>query len=131
MSSASPISMYANPQSVRPASDLYDPMGPGMNVMGNDPRIQLVQRAQGLAGTEGVQAAGAWQKFLSPLTEFKNKFESILSDISRRVEKGNLTTADLFQIQFQLTQLSYVNDLSSKIADKGSQGVQTLFRNQG
>ena len=38
---------------------------------------------------------------------------------------------DLFQIQFQLVQLSYMGDVSAKTADKISQGTQTLFRNQG
>lgn len=112
-------------------SDLYDPMGVGMNAMGNDPRLQLVQGPKTLDGTEGIQAAGIWQKLLAPLSEYKNQFEAILHDIGRRVSSGNLTTSDLFLIQFKLTQLTYINDLSSKIADKGSQGIQTLFRNQG
>lgn len=112
-------------------SDLYDPTGVGMNAMGNDPRLQLVQGPKTLDGTESVQAAGVWQKLLSPLSQYKDSFERILNDIGCRVSRGNLTTADLFMIQFQLTQLTYINDLSSKIADKGSQGIQTLFRNQG
>lgn len=37
---------------------------------------------------------------------------------------------DLFSLQFELMQLSLQQDLTAKVADKLSQGVQTLFRNQ-
>jgi hypothetical protein len=85
--------------------------------------------AKGAAKAEGT--GSVYNKILAPLTEFRAGFDKILGNISDLVGKGNLSMADLIQVQFQLTQLSYMNDLSAKTADKVSQGVQTLFRNQG
>lgn len=38
--------------------------------------------------------------------------------------------SDLFSLQFELMQLTLQQDLTAKVADRLSQGVQTLFRNQ-
>ncbi|MDR2664493.1 MAG: hypothetical protein LBB14_03150 [Puniceicoccales bacterium] len=76
-------------------------------------------------------ASSAIQKVLKPLSEFRKGYDKIVTDISDIVSRGHVSMQDLFQIQFQLTQLSYMNDVSAKTADKISQGTQTLFRNQG
>jgi hypothetical protein len=72
-----------------------------------------------------------YEKILNPLKEFRANFDKIIGNIGGIVGRGDLGMKDLMQIQFQLTQLSYMNDLSAKTADKLSQGIQTLFRNQG
>ncbi|MDR2677568.1 MAG: hypothetical protein LBB26_03330 [Puniceicoccales bacterium] len=78
-----------------------------------------------------AQQASLYSKMLSPLYEFRQKFDEIAGGIGSLVNQGNISMADLFSVQFQLMQLGYMNDLSAKTADKLSQGVQTLFRNQG
>jgi hypothetical protein len=85
--------------------------------------------ARGAGKAEG--GGSVYNKILAPLTEFRAGFDRILGDITNLVGRGNLSMGDLMQVQFQLTQLSYMNDLSAKTADKISQGMQTLFRNQG
>lgn len=45
-------------------------------------------------------------------------------------EKGPMEMRDLFSLQMELMQLSFQQDLAAKVADKMSQGIQTLFRNQ-
>jgi hypothetical protein len=82
---------------------------------------------------KGVQAqrGDIYSKILSPLYEFRQKFDEIAGDISAMVARGNISMGDLFSVQFQLMQLGFMNDLTAKTGDKLSQGVQTLFRNQG
>jgi hypothetical protein len=50
---------------------------------------------------------------------------------TQMVSGSKMTSASLLEMQFLVMQLAYVNELSSKVADKTSQGLQTLFRNQG
>lgn len=78
-----------------------------------------------------ISEADLYQQIIQPLSEFRRSFDRIIGNIGDIATRGNMSMADLFQIQFQLTQLAYMNDLSAKTADKLSQGVQTLFRNQG
>lgn len=43
----------------------------------------------------------------------------------------NMTSKALLELQYLVQQLAFVNEVASKTADKTSQGLQTLFRNQG
>lgn len=45
--------------------------------------------------------------------------------------KGELTMEDMMKLQFEVMQLGIEQDITTKMADKTSSGVQTLFRNQG
>ncbi len=45
--------------------------------------------------------------------------------------KGDLTMEDMMKLQFEVMQLGIEQDITTKMADKTSNGVQTLFRNQG
>jgi hypothetical protein len=47
------------------------------------------------------------------------------------IHGANVSMNELMRVQFYVQQLAYLNELSSKVADKTSQGAQTLFRNQG
>ena len=42
-----------------------------------------------------------------------------------------LTPTELMQLQFEILHLTLQEELTSKVADKTDQGVQTLFKNQG
>jgi type III secretion system YscI/HrpB-like protein len=41
-----------------------------------------------------------------------------------------MASQTMFQLQFDLTMLSMQSDMTARIADRVSQGLQTLFRNQ-
>jgi hypothetical protein len=90
-----------------------------------------LEMTESVDGASQVQQASIYHKMLSPLYEFRQGFSEITGNIAGLVEQGNISMANLFSVQFQLMQLGYMNDLSAKTADKLSQGVQTLFRNQG
>jgi hypothetical protein len=69
---------------------------------------------------------------LSTIQNLRNKFREIQHSVENLVKsKQDFTTADLMKMQYDVMQLAYLNELSSKTADKTSQGAQTLFRNQG
>jgi hypothetical protein len=85
----------------------------------------------GVASESTTQNVNMYNKMLAPLYEFRQSFDKITRNISDLVGRGNISMSDLFSVQFQLMQLGYMNDLSAKTADKLSQGIQTLFRNQG
>ena len=62
----------------------------------------------------------------------RDQFLKIQHNLEALAQKGqDFSSADLFQMQYDVMQLSYINEISSKTADKTSQGAQTLFRNQG
>jgi hypothetical protein len=85
-----------------------------------------------LGATNASQATtGLYQKMLGPLQDFRVNFDKIVGNVGTMASRGDISMADLMQIQFQFTQLSYMNDLSAKVSDKISSGMQTLFRNQG
>ncbi|MDR0339981.1 MAG: hypothetical protein LBH53_00210 [Puniceicoccales bacterium] len=83
------------------------------------------------AASSSDKSASIAKRMLNPLTEFRKNFDRAVNDISGIVARGGISMQDLIHIQFQMTQLSYMNDISAKAADKLSQGTQTLFRNQG
>jgi hypothetical protein len=69
---------------------------------------------------------------LNSIQSVQDKFNEIHHDIKILVEKKeDFSSTDLMKMQYNVMQLTYLNELSSKTADKTSQGAQTLFRNQG
>lgn len=53
-----------------------------------------------------------------------------LEEIKEAMNSGDLTTSELLSLQLKMQQLTQQQELASKVADKTSQGVQTLFKNQ-
>jgi len=56
--------------------------------------------------------------------------DHIQSAVGAPEEGKPMEMRDLFNLQFELMQLTLQQDLTAKVADRLSQGVQTLFRNQ-
>lgn len=104
---------------------------------------------QGETGQQGVSAAGGpvevqqAQKVEGP----KNLGDAILEGMERvkeshtgQVDKINqlleksgaepMSVQDAMRLQFELMQLNLQQEVTTKAADKTSQGVQTLFKNQ-
>lgn len=69
---------------------------------------------------------------VNSIQSVRDQFLKIQHNLESLAQKGqDFSSADLFQMQYDVMQLSYINEISSKTADKTSQGAQTLFRNQG
>lgn len=84
--------------------------------------------------TMGVRpvASSPTQGILDSIQSVRDVFKGITKKIDYLSSRGHdPTSKDLLEMQFLVLQLSYVNELSSKVSDKTSQGLQTLFRNQG
>lgn len=84
--------------------------------------------------TMGVRpvASSPTQGILDSIQSVRDVFRAITHRIDYLSSRGaDPTSKDLLEMQFLVLQLSYVNELSSKVSDKTSQGLQTLFRNQG
>jgi hypothetical protein len=83
-------------------------------------------------GVEPVESRTPGEGILNSIQAVRNE----IMEIERTVvglmsRKQDFSTADLMKMQYHVMQLTYINELSSKTADKASQGAQTLFRNQG
>lgn len=94
------------------------------NVTYSDP-----MKTQGTAITSNVTPG---EGIVQSIQSVRDKFLEIENNVRMLAQKGtDFSSADLFQMQYDVMQLTYLNELSSKTADKTSQGIQTLFRNQG
>lgn len=70
---------------------------------------------------------------LEGIERSRTAYEGHISNINEMVNKASgeeMTSSELMKMQFELMELNMQQDLTSKVADKSSQGVQTLFRNQ-
>ncbi|MDR1366759.1 MAG: hypothetical protein LBJ13_02520 [Puniceicoccales bacterium] len=66
--------------------------------------------------------------------EMRDAYNNIINSIDQLMankDGSNFTTADLLTLQMYVMQLAFINEVSSKVADKTGQCAQTLFRNQG
>jgi hypothetical protein len=79
-----------------------------------------------------VQRVTPGDGVLNTVQSVRDQFMKIQNHVETLVnKKQDFSTSDLMALQYEVMQLTYLNELSSKVADKTSQGAQTLFRNQG
>lgn len=72
------------------------------------------------------------QAVTNSIQRIQDQFAEIESHLTELTSKGqDLGTEDLLMMQYDLLQLNYVCEMSTKTADKTSNAAQTLFRNQG
>lgn len=88
-------------------------------VDGADPKAG--PRALGEALVDGI---------MSVKNDYDNRFARIAESLAANKDK-DLTMTQALQIQYELMQVGLSQELTAKMADKTSSGVQTLFRNQG
>jgi type III secretion system YscI/HrpB-like protein len=70
---------------------------------------------------------------LDGLDQMRTRHDMRMENIQDKLtspEGGELTVQDAMALQFEVMQLGIEHDLTTKVADKTSQGVQTLFHNQ-
>ncbi|MDR1528142.1 MAG: hypothetical protein LBS22_00955 [Puniceicoccales bacterium] len=74
-------------------------------------------------------------------SEYQNRISDFMSSVKRQLDhmadvaaelaqKPDLSQQDLMRIQYEVMQMSVVLDVASKVGDKGSQALQTLFRDK-
>ena len=72
------------------------------------------------------------QAVTNSIQRIQDQFAEIEAHLTELTNKGqDLATEDLIMLQYDLLQLNYVCEMSTKTADKTSNAAQTLFRNQG
>ncbi len=70
---------------------------------------------------------------LDGLEQMKHSHDTRAASIEEQFAASGaepMSVQDCMKLQFEVMQLSLEQDMTGKIADKTSQGVQTLFRNQ-
>jgi hypothetical protein len=70
------------------------------------------------------------QKFFDAMKGVSNAVNEFYMYIKGATQSGDFSMHKLFEVQFKVTQMTVLLDVSSKIGDKGGQAFQTLFRNQ-
>jgi len=89
----------------------------------------VVEGADPKAGPRAIGDA-----LVDGIMSVKNDYDSRFARITESLaaSKGQeLTMTQALQIQYELMQVGLSQELTAKMADKTSSGVQTLFRNQG
>ena len=71
------------------------------------------------------------QKAFDTVKSVRDNLEDLYTYVEKFRNEKNPTTANLFEMQYKVIQMSVLMDISSKVGDKASQAFQTLFRNQG
>ena len=76
----------------------------------------------------------AESQYVNRLSDFIDIVKARLSRIDKYVaplmQKPDLSQSDLLYIQYEVMQMSIILDVASKAGDKGSQALQTLFRDK-
>ncbi len=107
------------------------------------PRTDAQPPPSGVQPTAQVESAAAptapahttlGENILDGIGRMGENYQAQVDKVQARLESTADTTMsvqDAVKLQFDLMQLNLQQDLASKVSDKTSQGVQTLFKNQG
>jgi type III secretion system YscI/HrpB-like protein len=87
-------------------------------------------------GVHGISHAPIKQfgdRIISEAQDFRTTYCKTFDQVQQVMANGmkNVGTTQLLQIQLAVMKLGIAADLTAKMADKSSQSLQTLFRNQG
>lgn len=90
---------------------------------------------QGLAGTTFQSADNLGDAILKGISNeslrYRTEVQNVQGDIARMaLEPNKMDAASIYKLQFDLMQFGLHQNIASKIANKISQGIQTLFKNQ-
>ena len=89
-----------------------------------------VQQTTGTEKVQGGQTLG--DVILDGIEKIKARHDSRGEKVMNQLEAadGDMSVDQLLKLQFDIVQMNLEQELTGKIADKTSQGVQTLFKNQ-
>ena len=83
------------------------------------------------APEEKGPAKGLGEKMLEGMEKLKGSHEEKQAAINELVaQEGDMSTQDAMKLQHELMKLHLQTDMTTKAADKSSQGVQTMMKNQ-
>ncbi len=94
---------------------------------------QASQQNMQTADLEEVSAPTLGEAILDGVQRMKQTRDTRAARIESQLTENTgheLTMQECMKLQFEVMQMSLEQDMTSKIADKTSQGVQTLFKNQ-
>jgi hypothetical protein len=100
------------------------------------PAAPPVDPTRGVHGTHGVHAAAPTHfgdSVMNGAQDLRAAFRDTITHVKEVMAGGmeGMGAAQFMQIQMELIQLNITLEFSTKVSDKGSQSMQTLFRNQG
>ena len=93
---------------------------------------EIAANGEGVGAKVSTQSLGG--AFMEGIEEIKTSLEARADRITEQLTAlaGNpMSLQDAMRMQYELMQMNMQQELTSKMADKTSQGVQMLFRNQG
>jgi len=93
-----------------------------------------VNQVESAAKVQSHEPASLGEALLDGLDRLKvghdNRMKAV-SDSLTEMNEAPMSVGAAMKLQFEMMQMSIEHDLTAKVADKTSQGVQTLFRNSG
>jgi type III secretion system YscI/HrpB-like protein len=100
------------------------------------PAAPSVDPTRGVHGTHGVHAAAPTHfgdSVMNGAQDLRAAFRDTITRVKGIMAGGmeGMGVAQFMEIQAALMQLNMMADFFAKVSDKGSQALQTLFRNQG
>lgn len=98
--------------------------------------IETTFQATQVGGVQGVQGAGKpslGDSILNGIEKLKTNYDVRADRIEQTLinSGGEMSMEEMMKLQFEVMQMGIEQDITTKMADKTSSGVQTLFRNQG
>ena len=81
---------------------------------------------------EPVEPPSLGDAILDGVEKMKSNHDARVDAIEQQLAEadGEMSVQDCLKLQFEVMQMSIEQEVTGKIADKSSQGVQTLFKNQ-
>jgi len=82
---------------------------------------------------QNIDQQGLGDQILKGIEKLRENHEQQIEKVNKLVEGAEddpMSVQEALRLQFELMQLSHEQELVSKGADKSSQAVQTMFRNQ-
>jgi type III secretion system YscI/HrpB-like protein len=95
--------------------------------------VNASQSSQPVDGPPQVDDPSLGDAILDGIERMKLERDQSVERINDRLASADgqpLSIEDTMKLQFELMQLNIQQDLTTKVADKSSQGVQQLFKNQ-
>lgn len=104
-----------------------------------DANMQAVQPTESTLQSQQVgetQAGGKpslGDSILNGIEKLKGNFDVRADRIEQTLVNsgGDMSMEEMMKLQFEVMQMGIEQDITTKMADKTSSGVQTMFRNQG
>lgn len=114
-----PVTDVPLPEQVRPAATV-------------DPADSARQRAvEGLELSQTpVAEVGPGQSILDGLQRIRGIFDGQIGNLNSRIESAQFDAADLMTVQAEVVTFSVMVDVSSKLAGKSTQAMDTLMKGQ-